>query len=92
MLLRQRQVSNKLNLLLICASENAIFVSECLGDTHLVKNGSSMYLGDDGVKESVIKFIFSIRMNGLQTACSPLKGQGCGEAHVTLTEEWNDQC
>ncbi len=34
--------------------KNDIFVSECLEDTCLVKNGSNMYLSDDGAKESVI--------------------------------------
>ncbi len=40
-LLRQRQLS-------------AIFVSECSEHMCLVKNGSNMYLSDDGVKELVI--------------------------------------
>ncbi len=51
--LRQRQVSNKVNFLLICL-KNAIFVSECSEDVCLVKNESNMYLGDDGVEELVI--------------------------------------
>ncbi len=34
--------------------KNAIFVSECSQDMCLVKNGSIMYLGDDGVKELII--------------------------------------
>ncbi len=55
MLLRQRQISIKVNFLLIYASQNAIFVSECLEDACLVKkNGSILYLGNDGVKELVI--------------------------------------
>ncbi len=29
-------------------------MSECLEDTCLVKNGSHIYVGDDGVKELVI--------------------------------------
>ncbi len=33
---------------------NDIFMSECSEDTCHVKNGSSMYLGDDGAKESVV--------------------------------------
>ncbi len=53
-LLRQRQVLNKVNFLLICLSENVILVSECLEDVCFVKNGSNMYLGDDGTKELVI--------------------------------------
>ncbi len=53
-LLRQRQVSNKAPFLLICVSENANVVSECQEDMCLVKNGSDMYLGDDGVKELII--------------------------------------
>ncbi len=51
-LLRQRQVLNKVNFLLIYVSENAIFVSECSEDMCLVKNGSNMYLGDDGAKRT----------------------------------------
>ncbi len=34
--------------------KNVIFVSEWSEDTCLVKNGSNMYLGDDGEKELVI--------------------------------------
>ncbi len=34
--------------------KNAILVSECSGDMCLVKNGSSMYLGDVEMKEVVI--------------------------------------
>ncbi len=48
-LLRQRQVSNKVNFLLICVSEKCQKEDMCL-----VKNGSIMYLGDYGVKELVI--------------------------------------
>ncbi len=33
---------------------NAIFVSECSEDMCLVKNGSNIYLSDDGLKELVI--------------------------------------
>ncbi len=33
--------------------KNDIFVSECSEDMCFVKNGSSMYLGDDGAKELV---------------------------------------
>ncbi len=44
-LLRQRQISNKLNFLLICVSEKChFFVSECSEDMCLMKNGSNMYL------------------------------------------------
>ncbi len=45
-----------------------------------------MYLGDNGAKELVTicdHVHFSHRMNGLQTASSPLKGRGCGETHDT---------
>ncbi len=34
--------------------KNVIFVSECSKEMCLVKNGSSMYVGDDGTKELVI--------------------------------------
>ncbi len=47
--LRQRQVSNKVDFLLICVSEKLHFCE----DMCLVKNGSNVYLGDDGVKELV---------------------------------------
>ncbi len=58
--------------------KNAIFVSECSEDTCLVKNGSNMYLGNDGEKELVIAtmFISPITMNGLMTASCLLKGRG----------------
>ncbi len=35
--------------------------------------------------------ISPIRMNGLKTACSLLKGRGRGETHVTLIQEMNSQ-
>ncbi len=53
-LLRQRQVSNKVDFLLICVSEKCIFVSEFSEKMCLVKNRSNVYLGDDGAKDSVI--------------------------------------
>ncbi len=34
--------------------ENDILVSECSEDMCLVKNGSNLYLGDDGMKELLI--------------------------------------
>ncbi len=34
--------------------KNVIFVSECLEDMCPGKNGSNMYLGDDGAKEFVV--------------------------------------
>ncbi len=54
-LLRQRQVSNKVNFLLKHVFENCYFVSKCSEATCLscLKNGSNMYLGDDGAKELV---------------------------------------
>ncbi len=56
-----------------------IFVSECSEDMCLVKNGSNMYLGDDGAKESVIicEGIYLSRKNNRTQACfwSP-KGAG----------------
>ncbi len=54
-----------------------------------------MYLGDDGAKELVIicvMFISPVRMNGLKTASSPLKGWSHGKTHVTLIQEINSQC
>ncbi len=53
-LLRQRQVSIKVNFLLICVSEKLHFCVRMLRRYVSVKNGSNMYLGDDGVKELVI--------------------------------------
>ncbi len=53
-LLRQRQVSNKVNFLLICVSEKCHFVSECSEGMCLEKNVFKMYLADDGAKDSVI--------------------------------------
>ncbi len=94
-LLRQRQFSNKVNFLLRCLSEKChFFVSECLEDMCLVKNGSNMYLGDVGAKELIIicdHVNFSVRMNGLKTVSSLLKGRGHGETHVTLIQEMNTQ-
>ncbi len=85
-LLRQRQVSNKVNFLLIC-------MSECSEDMCLVKNGSNMYLADDGVKELVIicdHIHFSHKNEiGLTTASCLLKGRSQGETHVTPIQEMN---
>ncbi len=50
-LLRQRQVSNKVNFLLICVSEKCHFSVRMFSRYVSVKNGSNMYLNDDGVKE-----------------------------------------
>ncbi len=52
-LLRQRQVSNKVNFLLICVSEKCHFCVRMFRRYVSVKNGSNMYLGDNGVKELV---------------------------------------
>ncbi len=59
--------------------KNDIYVSECSEDISLVKNGSILYLGDDGANELVIIcdwFISPIRMNGLKTVFSLLDGTG----------------
>ncbi len=74
--------------------KNVIFVSECLEDTSLVKNGSNMYLSHDGVKELVIicdHVHFCYRNEMTQTASSLLKGRSCGKTHVTLIQEMNGQ-
>ncbi len=84
-LLRQRQVSNKVNFLLICVSGKCHFVSECSEDMCLEKNGSNMYFGDDGAKELVIicdRVHFSCKNDGLRTASSFLKGRGCGKKNM----------
>ncbi len=52
-LLRQRQVSNKDNFLLICVSEKCYFCVRMFRRHVSCENGSSMYRGDDGVKELV---------------------------------------
>lgn len=44
----------KLIFCLICLSEKAILMSECLEDLCLVKSGSSIYFGDYGTKELII--------------------------------------
>ncbi len=50
-LLKQRQVANKVNFLLVMCLKNAIFVSKCLKDMCLVRNGTNSYLGDDWPKK-----------------------------------------
>ncbi len=53
-LLRQRQVSNKVNFLQNCVLKMSFLCQNVLEDKCLVKNGSNMYFCDDGVKELVI--------------------------------------
>lgn len=53
-LLRQQQVSHKVNFPICVSEKNAILVSECSEDMWLLKYGSNFYFGDYGVKESVI--------------------------------------
>ncbi len=69
-------------------------MSECLKDMCLVKNGSDMYLGDDGAKELVMicDHVHFSHKNGQTQDCfySP-KGRGCSETHVTLIQEMNGQ-
>ncbi len=57
-------------------------MSECLVGLCLVKNGSNVYLGDDGVKELVriCDHVHSpIRRNRVKTASYLLKGQDSAE-------------
>ncbi len=49
-----RQVSKKVNFLLICVSEKCHFSVRMFGRYVSVKSGSNKYLGDDGAKELVI--------------------------------------
>ncbi len=53
-LLRERQVSNKLSFFLICVSKKCHFCVRMFGRYVSMKNGSIVYLGDDGVKELVL--------------------------------------
>ncbi len=48
------QVSNKVHFLQICVSEKTHFYIQMFERYVSVKNGSNMYLGDDGAKELVI--------------------------------------
>ncbi len=53
--LRQRQVSNKVNFLLICVSKKCHFYVRMFRRcVCVVKNWSNMYLGEDAAKELVI--------------------------------------
>ncbi len=82
--LRQRQISNKVNFLLICVSEKCHFCFRMFGKYMSLKNGSNLYLGDDRVKELVIicnHVHFPHKNKG--TASSFLKGRGRGDVvHV----------
>ncbi len=53
-------------------------MSECLEEMCLVKNGSHMYVGEDGAKELVIISSYKNKW----TASCLVKGPGCGETHV----------
>ncbi len=70
------------------------FVSECSEDMCLVKNGSNLYLGDDGAKELVIicdRVHFSHKNEWTQDCfLSPTEAEPW-RTHVTLTQEMNDQ-
>ncbi len=61
--------------------KNVIFVSECSEDMCLVKNGSNMHLGDDGVKELIIicdHVHFSHKSEWTQDCFLSSKGAGLG--------------
>ncbi len=93
-LLRQRQDSNKANFLLICVSETNL-VSECSEDMCLVKNGSNMYLVDDGAKELVIicDHVYFSHKNEWTQDCflSPRAAGPWYKKQVTLIQEMNGQ-
>lgn len=75
-MLRQRQVSNSVNFLLVCLFEKfqrLILVSEW-GDLELVKNWSNTYLSDYEAEDSVT-------ISG-PVACV-FKGWGSGKIHET---------
>ncbi len=85
-LLRQRQVWNKVNFHLIFLHlKIAMFVSECSEDVCLVKNGCDIFFGDSGAKELVII------SDHVQTAFSLLKWRRHGQTHVTLIQEMSGQ-
>lgn len=54
-LLRQRQVSEKVNFLLVCLCKKCSFGVRILGkDMWFMKNGSNIYFGEYGAQELVI--------------------------------------
>ncbi len=69
-LLRQRQVSSKVNFLLICVSEKCHFCVRMFG-RYVSCEKSSVYLGDDGAKELVIIYdhLYFSRKNELTQDC-----------------------
>ncbi len=95
-LLRQKQVLNKVNFLIICVSENCRFTSEYSEDMCLVKNGFSTYIGDDEARELVIicnHFHFSSKNEWTKDCVqSPKRARQWRKNHVTLMQEMNHQC
>ncbi len=90
-LLRQRQVSNKLNFFLICVSEKRHFSVSIFGRCVLCKMGPICILVTMGGGELVIICdhvnLIMFRINELKTASSLLKGRGCGKKIMTLKQE-----
>ncbi len=95
-LLRQRQVSNKVNFLLIYVSEKWHFCIKNVRKRYVscgkwVQYVMLVMMGWKNGPLSVITFISPIRMNVLKTVSSLLKERSCGKTHVTLIQEMNSQ-
>ncbi len=92
-LLRQRQVWNKVNFLLICVSEKWHFSVRMFRRCVSVKNGSNMYVSDDGVEELVIicdHVHFSHKNKWTQDCFLTPKGRGWGETMWHWYRKWTD--
>ncbi len=93
-LLRHRQVSNKVNFFPICVSDKCHFCVRMLGRYVSCEKWvqyESWWQWGERIGQSVIMFISPVSMNGLKAASSLLKGWGRGKSHVTLIQEMNGQ-